>query len=106
MPRFSVGGEFQGLVGTSKDVTDRKQTEQALQRSEEKFRELAENIREVFWMSNAMGTEILYVGPAYEQIWGRTCASLYWTPRDWMEAIHPTTARGPTRSSSDSCKGG
>ncbi|MFZ0690887.1 MAG: PAS domain S-box protein, partial [Acidobacteriaceae bacterium] len=87
-PRFSPDGEFLGLVGTSKDITDRKQAEQAVQVSEEKFRQLAENIHEVFWMMNAEGTEILYVGPAYEQIWGRTCASLYSSPMDWMEAIH------------------
>jgi PAS domain S-box-containing protein len=65
------------------------QAEQALRGSEEKFRQLAENIREVFWMMNAAGTEILYVGPAYEEIWGRTCKSLYERPMDWLEAIHP-----------------
>ena len=88
-PRFSPAGEFLGLVGVSKDVTDRKQAEQALKTSEEKFRQLAENIREVFWMMNAAGTETLYVGPAYEQIWGRSCASLYANPMDWLDAIHP-----------------
>lgn len=88
-PRFSPSGEFLGLVGASKDITDRKRTEQALHTSEEKFRQLAENIHEVFWMMNAEGTEILYVAPAYEQIWGRSCASLYANPMDWMEAIHP-----------------
>jgi PAS domain S-box-containing protein len=71
------------------DILARKQAEQVLRKSEEKFRQMAENITEVFWMMNATGTEILYVGPAYEQIWGRTCASLYETPMDWLEAIHP-----------------
>ncbi|MGB9031186.1 MAG: PAS domain S-box protein [Acidobacteriaceae bacterium] len=89
VPRFSPDGEFLGLTGTSKDITDRKQAEQALKASEEKFRQLAENIHEVFWMMNAEGTQVLYVGPAYEPIWGRTCASLYSSPMDWMEAIHP-----------------
>jgi PAS domain S-box-containing protein len=71
------------------DITERKQMEQALQSSEEKFRQLAENITEVFWMMNAPGTEILYIGSAYEQIWGRTCESLYKAPMDWIEAIYP-----------------
>ena len=88
-PRFSPSGEFLGLVGICRDITDSRQAEQALKTSEEKFRQLAENIHEVFWMMNAQGTEILYVGPAYEQIWGRSCASLYSSPMDWMEAIHP-----------------
>ena len=49
-PRFSPGGEFLGHVGLSPDITERKRTEQALQTSEERFRQLAENIHEVFWM--------------------------------------------------------
>jgi PAS domain S-box-containing protein len=88
-PRLSPGGEYLGLVGLSADITERRQAEQALQISEEKFRQIAENIKEVFWMMNAAGTEILYVSPAYEQIWGRTCKSLYENPMDWLNAIHP-----------------
>jgi PAS domain S-box-containing protein len=72
-----------------RDSIARKQAEQVLRKSEEKFRQMAENITEVFWMLNATGTEILYIGPAYEQIWGRTCTSLYERPMDWLEAIHP-----------------
>jgi PAS domain S-box-containing protein len=86
--RFSPDGEFLGLVGASKDITDRRQAEQALKASEEKFRQLAENIHEVFWMVNAAGAEILYISPAYEQIWGRSCQSLNENPMDWLDAIH------------------
>jgi len=60
----------------------------ALRESEERFRQLAENIREVFWMSDTSKDEIIYVSPGYETIWGRTCQSLYDSARDWMEAIH------------------
>jgi PAS domain S-box-containing protein len=88
-PRLSPSGAYQGHVGLSADITERAQAERALRSSEEKFRQLAENIREVFWMTNAAGTEILYVGPAYEQVWGRTCESLYRNPAAWMEAILP-----------------
>ncbi len=88
-PRLSPGGDYLGHVGLSSDITERRRAEQALQSSEEKFRQMAENIREVFWMLNAAGTQCLYVGPAYEQIWGRTCESLYQNPMSWMEAILP-----------------
>jgi two-component system sensor histidine kinase/response regulator len=88
-PRFSSDGEFLGHVGLSLDITERKQGEQALKDSEEKFRQFAENIREVFWMVPPSADEILYVSPAYEQVWGRTCESLYQNPTSWVEAIHP-----------------
>ncbi len=68
----------------------RLEAEQALRESEERFRQLAENITEsVFWMSDPTAMEMLYVSPAYERIWGRTCASLYANFMEWIEAIHP-----------------
>ena len=88
-PRFSSQGDFLGLVGTSKDINERREAEEALRASEEKFRQLTENIREVFWMMNAAGTEVLYVSPAYEEIWGRTCDELYCHPMSWIESIEP-----------------
>jgi PAS domain S-box-containing protein len=87
-PRLSPGGGYLGHVGLSSDITARRQAEQALQGSEEKFRQFAENIREVFWMMPPSADELLYISPAYEQVWGRTCDSLYRSPMSRMEAIH------------------
>ena len=91
-PRLSPGGAFLGHVGLSADITERNQSEQALRNSEEKFRQLAENIREVFWMMPPSGDEIEYVSPAYEQVWERTRESLYHDPMSWATAIHPDDA--------------
>ena len=88
-PRFSKSGEFLGHVGISPDITELKQALLALLSSEEKFRQLAENVREVFWMMTRDAERLLYVSPAYEQIWGRTCESAYQNPMLWLEAIHP-----------------
>jgi PAS domain S-box-containing protein len=57
--------------------------------SEERFRQLAEHLNEVFWMTDVAKNEMLYISPAYEAIWGLTCASLYASPRNWLDAIHP-----------------
>ncbi len=81
-----------GRVWFFRDITERKRAGQALQASEEKFRQLAENIREVFWMMTPTADEILYISPAYEPIWGRSCESLYRNPMSWVEAIHPDDA--------------
>lgn len=70
-------------------LEDEKRSGQQLRESEEKFRQLTDNILEVFWMSSPNLDKILYVSPAYEKTWGRTCASLYASPMDWIEAIHP-----------------
>ncbi len=55
---------------------------------EERFRQIAENVREVFFMISAKTDEILYISPAYEEVWGRSCQSLYEAPQSWLSAIH------------------
>jgi len=72
-----------------RDQTERKRTEKLLRSSEERFRQLADNLRQVFWMVDVTSRELIYVSPAYEEIWGRTCKSLYANNLDWLEAVHP-----------------
>jgi PAS domain S-box-containing protein len=83
--------EFEGkpaVLCAAFDITDAKRTEEQLRASDERFRQLAENIREVFWMTDLEKTQTLYISSGYEAIWGRTRASVYASPRDWLEAIH------------------
>jgi PAS domain S-box-containing protein len=68
---------------------ERRAAEAALRESEERFRDVVQNIEEVFWMTNAGKTEIFFVSTAYEKIWGRSCQSLYAAPLTWLEAVHP-----------------
>ena len=88
-PVIDESGKYYGRIWTFRDVTEKKQTEKTLHTTEERFRQLAENIREVFWMSTPAADEILYVSPAYEEVWGRTCESVYRNPMSWADAIHP-----------------
>ena len=78
-----------GAVVMHLDVTDQRQIKEGLLASELRFRQLAENIRDAFFLLDADGPRILYVSPAYEEIWGRSCESLYANPESWTEAIHP-----------------
>jgi PAS domain S-box-containing protein len=66
----------------------RRRMESRLQENEERLRQLAENINEVFWMTDAASGRFIYVSPAYESLWARTCASLINTPTQWIESIH------------------
>ncbi len=74
------------LVQTNQQL---KQELQQVQEREDRFRQIAENVREVFFMISAETDEILYISPAYEQVWGRSCESLYEDPQSWLFAIHP-----------------
>jgi PAS domain S-box-containing protein len=88
VPLRDEQGKIVKWYGTSTDIEDRKRAEDALRESEEKFRQLAENIREVVWMTTPAMDELLYVSPAYEVIWARSRESLRQRPRSFMEAIH------------------
>ncbi|MFW5730556.1 MAG: PAS domain S-box protein [Desulfonatronovibrionaceae bacterium] len=66
-----------------------RNTELRLKESEEMFRQMAENISEVFWLRSADNSKVLYISPAYEKVWGRTCQSLYDHPDSFIKAVHP-----------------
>jgi two-component system sensor histidine kinase/response regulator len=85
------GWEHDGLIrrvmGTIQDVTQLHEQIERLRESESRFRQMAENIRHVFWLRTA--DEMLYISPAYEEIWGRPCDELYRDANSFMESIHP-----------------
>jgi len=54
-----------------------------------KYRLIPETIQDVFWMSTPGVTKMIYVSPAYETIWGRSRASLYNSPRSFLDSVHP-----------------
>jgi len=81
MPRLFLRAE--------NSATLRNEVDRRLRESQEVFRQLAENIHEVFWMTDPQKNRMIYVSPGYETVWGRTCESLYAQPRNWIDAIHP-----------------
>jgi len=54
---------------------------------EERFLQLAENIDEVFFVMDAEHRKTLYINPAYEKTWGRSCQSLYDNPKSFVEPV-------------------
>ena len=80
-------GQVEEMIAVGRDVTARIEAELALRESEERFRQLAESIREVFWIVSPDWSEVVYISPAYEEVWGRSCEKLYENPGEWMEAV-------------------
>jgi PAS domain S-box-containing protein len=107
IPYVVSGADEQAVLGVAIDITDRMRNEEALRRSkvelesrvlqrtaelaasEERFRQLAENIEEVFWMSTPDKSQMLYASPAFETVFGRDLQSIYDNPLSFLDAIHP-----------------
>ena len=87
--RRAADGTVLGYQGIIRDITEQMKAEKALHESEQRFRQLAENLREVFWLSSLDGRQIYFINPAYEEIWGRSRESLIAQPESWLETIHP-----------------
>ncbi|WNM59092.1 hybrid sensor histidine kinase/response regulator [Candidatus Nitrospira allomarina] len=65
-----------------------KGLEIALAERDERFRQLVDHIKEVFWVFAPDQSEIWYISPQYETVWGRSCASLLENPQSLWNAIH------------------
>jgi PAS domain S-box-containing protein len=58
-----------------------------LRESEERFRLIADNLREVIWISDPAYTTQYYLSPAYEMIWGRSIEEARSDPRSFLQAV-------------------
>jgi PAS domain S-box-containing protein len=67
----------------------RQQAEAALRESDERLREIADNITTVFYISDRAMNRFTYVSPAYETIWGRSARSLLDDPFSFIAAVLP-----------------
>jgi PAS domain S-box-containing protein len=81
VPRFAPDGDFLGYIGSDIDITDLQ--------SEERFRQLAENIDQVFWMLDLATKKVVYASPAFERVWGCSISALYRDRGLLMESVHP-----------------
>ncbi len=70
-------------------ATARERSERALRSSESRFRQMADSIAEVFWMSTTGRFDLLYVSPAFQTIWQADRLELEAIGRQWRNSIHP-----------------
>jgi two-component system, cell cycle sensor histidine kinase and response regulator CckA len=82
-------GRVVGYHKSFRDVTQRILDQQALRESEERFRQIAANIRELFWVCDAAFSRLIYVSPMFEEIWGISAEAAYAECRTMMDAVEP-----------------
>jgi PAS domain S-box-containing protein len=88
-PIKDAAGEIRAVSVIARDIGDAQRAARTLRESEERFRLVAETITQVFWIADVDTATTIYISPAYEQIWGRTCESLYRNAQSFLDAVHP-----------------
>jgi PAS domain S-box-containing protein len=82
-----AGREFQAVI---QDITQRKQSEQALRASEEKYRSLIDHIPDVVWTADA-NRDLIYISGNAVKVLGYS-AEEFLGGQLWLDRIHPEDA--------------
>ena len=91
--------------GLTREIAERQRAQESLGESEEQFRQLTENITEVFFVCNLDPARVTYVSPAYDDIWGISRQLIYERPDAWMAPILEEDRERAARGFADSMQG-
>ncbi len=76
------------MSGICLDITELRKTEEALFESEERFRQIAENIEAVLWIRNVKSGQVEFVSSGSERLWGINAEELMSNEKAWSSYIH------------------
>ena len=82
-PVFDQNNNVELVLGISRDITELKKTEKALQQSEEQYRVLTENIKDVVWIIDTETFYYRYISPSVEKLRGFTAEEIIQKPVDF-----------------------
>ncbi|MDY6819076.1 MAG: PAS domain-containing sensor histidine kinase [Halobacteriales archaeon] len=81
--------QLDGYVVSSRDVTDRVEAQRERQETATRLQELAATTSDVLWMFNGDWSELLFINPAFEELYGQPIAELEADPERFLDTIHP-----------------
>ncbi|MEG3973750.1 PAS domain-containing protein [Microcoleus sp. herbarium8] len=84
-PWRDANGNILGIIATSRDISDRKQAEDAIKQSEERYRSLILAISQIVWTTDAEGR--CQDTPSMRAYTGQTEAEV--VGFGWLDTIHP-----------------
>lgn len=77
-----------GVFGVRRDVTAERAEARKRKASDERFRQLAESMDVVFWITSTQSPlEIIYANQAFEALWGRSLTELNDDPQLFLQGI-------------------
>lgn len=88
-PAADAGGDVNKYAMFAVNVTEEAKAQRALAESETRFQRMASVSPVVFWMVASNYHSHLYISPAFEAIYGRSCQDLYRDYHIWRECVHP-----------------
>ena len=88
-PLAGGSGRVYECIFANTEVTERQRMAVALRESEERFRQVVENIQEVFYIIDPVADRLVYASPSFEAMWGRPAAELNDKPIRFLETVHP-----------------
>lgn len=90
----------QALRRVKQDLVARKAAEAELRETEERFRQLEDNIDDVLWISSAPTFAVDYISPAFHKVWGRLPEEMV-SVETWLASVHPDDVERLTASLPD-----
>jgi PAS domain S-box-containing protein len=88
VPQLDDAGNVIGIFGVARDITERKRTEEALARSEQRFRELVQSLDVIVWEADATTWKFTFVSQKAESILGYPVEQWLTEPEFWVRYIH------------------
>ncbi len=79
---------FDGFHLFAKNTTARKTAEDALRESEARFRQLTDHLQQVLWLSEPANGRMIYVSPAFDDVFGFSRERIYESAEVWEQSIH------------------